>query len=158
MTAKPSRDAVQDLMDEYVELIDSDRLEQWLDLFTEDCVYRVTSRENEEQNLPVSLWLCTNKNMLRDRIVSLRNANEYNLHYDRHFVSSLRIGNAQADGSWRIEANYAVIQTTMEGRSSVFSVGRYRDRIRHSDGRLQIAEKLVVMDTFAVPTLLATPL
>jgi hypothetical protein len=37
-------------------------------------------------------------------------------------------------------------------------VGRYRDRVRWDGERLVLVEKLVVMDTFAVPTLLATPL
>jgi anthranilate 1,2-dioxygenase small subunit len=157
MSRAVTREAARDLLDEYVELIDADRLEEWLALFAEDCVYRVNARENEEQNLPAPILLCTNKNMLRDRITSLRNANEYNLHYDRHLVSGIRVKDA-VDGIARVEANYAVIQTDMEGRSRIFSVGRYRDRVRWDGERLVLVEKLVVMDTFAVPTLLATPL
>jgi hypothetical protein len=84
MSLAAVREAAEELMSDYAELIDADRLEEWLELFTEDAVYQVLPRENVEQNLPVSLMLCTNKNMLRDRVVSLRNANEYNLHYDRH--------------------------------------------------------------------------
>jgi anthranilate 1,2-dioxygenase small subunit len=157
MSRAVTREAARDLLDEYVELIDADRLEEWLALFAEDCVYRVNARENEEQNLPAPILLCTNKNMLRDRITSLRNANEYNLHYDRHLVSGIRVKDT-VDGIARVEANYAVIQTDMEGRSRIFSVGRYRDRVRWDGERLVLVEKLVVMDTFAVPTLLATPL
>lgn len=157
MSRAVTREAARDLLDEYVELIDADRLEEWLALFAEDCVYRVNARENEEQNLPAPILLCTNKNMLRDRITSLRNANEYNLHYDRHLVSGIRVKDT-VDGIARVEANYAVIQTDMEGRSRIFSVGRYRDRVRWEGERLVLVEKLVVMDTFAVPTLLATPL
>jgi anthranilate 1,2-dioxygenase small subunit len=151
------REAAEDLMSDYVDLIDADRLEDWLELFTEDAVYQVLPRENEEQGLPVSLMLCTNKNMLRDRVVSLRNANEYNLHYDRHLVGRVRIAPAQADG-WRLEASYAVYQTNLEGQSRLFSVGRYRDRVRLDGGRLRFCEKKVIVDTYSVPTLLATPL
>lgn len=157
MSQAVTREAARDLLDEYAELIDADRLEEWLDLFAEDCVYRVNARENEEQNLPAPVLLCTNKDMLRDRITALRNANEYNLHYDRHLVSGIRVKDA-VDGAARVEANYAVIQTDMEGRSRIFSAGRYRDHVRWEGKRLVLVEKLVVMDTFAVPTLLATPL
>lgn len=157
MTAAAVREAADDLMQDYAELIDSDRLEQWLDLFTEDAVYQIVPRENVEQSLPVSLMLCTNKNMIRDRIVSLRNANEYNLHRDRHLVSRVKIAEAAAD-SWRLEANYAVYQTDLEGQSRLFSVGRYLDTVRLEAGRLLFSEKKVVVDTFSIPTLLATPL
>jgi anthranilate 1,2-dioxygenase small subunit len=150
-------DAAMDLMSEYAERIDSDRLEDWLDLFAEDCSYRAVPRENYDRNLPVSIILCTNKNMLRDRIVSLRQANEFNPHYDRHFISNVRV-KPEGDGEWQLEANYAVFQTTLEGRSSIFSVGRYIDRLRYEGSRLLISKKLVILDTFAVPTLLATPL
>jgi anthranilate 1,2-dioxygenase small subunit len=157
MSEEMLRQAAQDLIDDYAELIDADRLEEWLDLFTEDCVYRVMSRENVEQNLPVPFVLCTNKNMLRDRIVSLRKANKYNLHYDRHIVSNVRVRPMQ-NGVAALNASYAVYQTTLEGRSQLFSVGRYQDRVKWEGDRLKLMEKLVITDTFAVLSLLATPL
>ena len=145
------------LMDEYVELIDSDRLEDWVELFTEDATYQVLPRENLERKLPASLMLCTSKNMLRDRIVSLRNANLYNPHWDRHLVSAVRVKKLEAE-LWEMRANYAVYQTNLEGHSRLFSVGGYQDKLRLDGGRLRFREKLVVVDTFAVPSMLATPL
>src|SRR2546423_6301134 len=146
-----------DLMDEYVELIDSDRLEDWIELFTDDATYQVLPRENLELKLPASLMLCTSKNMLRDRIVSLRHANLYNPHWDRHLVSAVRV-KPQEDGLWQMTANYAVSQSNLEGHSRLFGVGGYRDKLRMDDGRLRFREKLVIVDTFAVPSMLATPL
>jgi anthranilate 1,2-dioxygenase small subunit len=157
MNISSVREAAGDLMNDYCELIDSDRLEEWLDLFTEDASYTVIPRENVEQNLPAAIILCPNKNVLRDRISSLRNANEFNLHYDRHLVSSIRV-RPHAENVWLVEANYAVFQTTLEGQSKLFSVGRYRDMIRLEGGTLRFCEKYVVVDTFSIPTLLATPL
>jgi anthranilate 1,2-dioxygenase small subunit len=157
MNISSVREAADDLMNDYCELIDSDRLEEWLDLFTEDASYTVIPRENVEQNLPAAIILCPNKNVLRDRISSLRNANEFNLHYDRHLVSSIRV-RPHAENVWLVEANYAVFQTTLEGQSKLFSVGRYRDKIRLEGGTLRFCEKYVVVDTFSIPTLLATPL
>jgi anthranilate 1,2-dioxygenase small subunit len=157
MNISSVREAAGDLMNDYCELIDGDRLEEWLDLFTEDATYTVIPRENVEQNLPAAIILCPNKNVLRDRISSLRNANEFNLHYDRHLVSSIRV-RPHAENVWLMEANYAVFQTTLEGQSKLFSVGRYRDKIRLDGGNLRFCEKYVVVDMFSIPTLLATPL
>jgi anthranilate 1,2-dioxygenase small subunit len=158
MSAAPIGEAAAQLLDEYVERIDSGRFEEWLELFTEDASYQVLPRENLERNLPASLILCTSRNMLRDRIVSLRNANLYNPHYDRHLVSGVTVAPAEADGTWRLRANYAVYQTSHEGQSRLFSVGGYRDRLCRQNGRLLFCEKLVIVDTFAVPSMLATPL
>ena len=66
MNISSVREAAGDLMNDYCELIDSDRLEEWLDLFTEDASYTVIPRENVEQNLPNVLMWCDNKDMLRD--------------------------------------------------------------------------------------------
>ena len=134
-----------ELMADYAELIDSDRLEEWLELFTEDVRYNVIPRENVEQGLP------------RDRITALRQANEYNLHYDRHLIGSVRV-RPSADGTFEIGANYAVFQTTLEGQSRLFSAGCYKDRVRIVEGQLRIYDKCVIVDTFSIPTLLATPL
>lgn len=157
MNAAALREAANDLMDEYAERIDANRFEEWLDLFTEDATYQVIPRENAERNLPASLILCTNKNMLRDRIVSLREANEYNPHYDRHIVGQVRVKEHGA-GTWRLEANYAVFQINLEGQARLFAVGRYHDEVRFEGDRLRFSRKQAILDAFSVPTLLATPL
>lgn len=152
-----SREAAEDLVNDYADCLDSDRLEDWLELFTEDCSYRVLPRENADLGLPAPLMLCTNKNMLRDRITALRQANEYNLHYGRHLVTNLRV-RPEDGGVLRLQANYALFQTNLEGQTRVFSVGRYEDRARLEGGRLLYCEKLVIVDSFSVPSLLAIPL
>jgi anthranilate 1,2-dioxygenase small subunit len=157
MNLSDLRDMANDLMDEYAERLDSNRLEEWLDLFTEDAAYQIIPRENFDRGLPVSIMLCTNKNMLRDRIVSLREANEYNLHYDRHIVGNVRVKERQGE-TWRLEANYAVFQINLEGQARLFAVGRYLDEVRLEGGRLLFCKKQAVLDAFSVPTLLATPL
>lgn len=157
MSALSISEAAEDLMGEYAERIDDGRLEDWLDLFTEDASYRVLSRENVERGLPAAIVLCTNKDMIRDRVASLRTATKYNPHYDRHVVGPLRVKPLSSD-EWELSASYAVFQTTLEGRSQLFSVGRYVDKARMQDGRLLFCEKKVIVDSFAIAGLLATPL
>ena len=142
-----------DLMAEYGMALDEDRLEDWVELFDEQCDYRVVTRENVEQGLPNVLMWCDNKNMLRDRVESYREVNEYNLHYDRHVIGPLRMLGESA-----FEASYSLFQTDLEGNSRLFSVGRYRDKVRLDGGRLVFVEKTVIVDTFSVAPLLATPL
>ena len=151
------RRAIEDLISDYAEYIDSDRLEDWLDFFVEDCVYKIISKENVDQGFPLTLMLCENKNMLRDRIASLREANIYNIHTDRHIISGVRI-RGESGGSFDVSANYAVFQTNQEGATWVFSVGVYRDKIVFENDVPKFKEKVVIVDTASIPTLLSTPL
>ena len=141
-----------DLMAEYGMALDEDRLEDWVELFVEDCDYRVVTRENVEQDLPNVLMWCDNKNMLRDRVESYRQVNLYNPHYDRHVTGPLRMLGANS-----FEASYSLFQTDLEGNSRLFSVGRYRVEGVMID-KARIKTMLVIADTGTIPSLLATPI
>ncbi len=57
-----------------------------------------------------------------------------------------------------VEATFAVYQTDQEGESRLFATGLYRDALVTEAGRLKFRDKTVLLDTFAVPSLLSTPL
>ena len=157
MISADVRDAIHDLMADYCHYIDDDRLEEWLDFFTEDCIYKILSRENVENDLPLELLSCRNKNMLRDRILSLREANIYNIHFDKHILGAVRIL-AEENGAYRGQANYTVYQSNQDGVSELFNVGTYRDLIVFADGKPLFKEKIAIADTFGIPRLLSTPI
>jgi anthranilate 1,2-dioxygenase small subunit len=148
---------VHDLVETYGRLLDADLLEEWVELFAEECRYEIVSRENRTQDLPLSLMLCDNKDMLRDRISSLREANIYNIHSDCHVIGLVRATQA-SDAPLSATAAYSLYQSTQEGQSRLFSVGRYYlDLVAAAEG-LRITRQTVVVDTGAIPTLLATPI
>lgn len=158
MQADPqTREALTALMADYAMAIDEDRLEDWVELFTEDCDYRVVTRENVEQDLPNVLMWCDNKDMLRDRIDAYRHVNEYNLHYDRHVLGPIRIVETKG-GLWSFDLSYSLFQTTLEGESRLFSVGRYRVEARLENGVARLKTVCAIADTGLVSTLLATPI
>ena len=148
------RAAVYDLLAEYGALIDAGNFDDWLGLFAAECRYQVVPRENYDRGFPAALIFCPSRAMLEDRIDALRKANKYNIHTDRHVIGQPRI----LDGGRAVEAPFAVYQTDQEGDTRLFATGLYRDRLEPHGPRLKISDKLVLRDTFAVPSLLATPL
>ncbi|MGH7116013.1 MAG: aromatic-ring-hydroxylating dioxygenase subunit beta [Stellaceae bacterium] len=154
---EPDRAAIHDLLAEYGALLDEEKYELWLGLFAAECRYNVVSRENYDRDLPAALIFCDSRAVLEDRIRALREANKYNIHTDRHLIGLPRLLPADAAGP-AIEAPFAVFQTDQEGETRLFATGLYRDRLEPGSGGLRIRDKLVLLDTFAVPTLLATPL
>lgn len=147
---------VESLVLDSAMFIDRDELDAWMDCFEPEARYVVTSRENRALGYPVGIIHCENKARIEDRIVCLRHANKYNPHYDRHILSLSRI-NAVANGIATAETNFMVVQTTLTGESRLFCAGVYEDRIRVAGERARFVERIAVLDTFSVPTLLATP-
>ena len=151
------RIALYDLFAAYGALIDAADFTAWLDLFAENCTYHIIPRENYEQGLPAGLVFCDSRAVLEDRIGALREANKYNIHTDRHLIGLPRVvGDAAKEAL--VETPFAVYQTDQEGETRLFATGLYRDRIVSEAGILKFRDKLVLLDTFAVPSLLSTPL
>ena len=146
-----------DLIHSYVRCIDDDRLEEWPDMFTEDCVYKIIPRENADLGLPLAVMFCDSRAMLRDRIVALRHANIYNIHFDRHLVSNIQM-TGKSNGTYDFASHYVVFQTGLDGESHIFNTGKYLDKIAIEDGEAKFKEKIVIMDTYEIRNLLATPI
>jgi anthranilate 1,2-dioxygenase small subunit len=159
MTSDPFADRflLYDLYADYGALIDAGEFDSWLGLFAERCTYHIMPRENYERGLPAGLVYCDTREVLEDRIGALREANKYNIHSDRHLIGLPRLVGEEG-GAALVEAPFAVFQTDQEGETRLFATGLYKDRIVGEAGTLKFRDKLVLLDTFAVPSLLATPL
>jgi anthranilate 1,2-dioxygenase small subunit len=149
--------AVMDLQAAHAELIDDDRLEEWPDLFVEDCIYKVISRENADRGLEVATMFCTSRAMLADRVVSLRQANVFPVHHYRHILSTPRIHSIE-DEVIEAQTNYVVLQTRNDGSTQIFNAGKYLDRIRLRGDRFQFVSKIAIFDTNRIDTLMVKPI
>lgn len=156
MTAMASIETVIQFLAGNAKALDRGDYDAWLEDFVEDCRYVVQSVENIDLGHDMPLMYARNKNMLRDRIMSLRQANIYNIHRDRHVVGLPWLAPG-ADGV-HVETSIAVYQTDQNGYSGLFCVGAYRDALVTRDGALKILSREVAVDSFAVKRLLATPL
>jgi anthranilate 1,2-dioxygenase small subunit len=141
----------------YVHCLDSDELEHWPDFFTEDCFYRITSAENYNAGMPLGLIHATSRNMLKDRVSALREANIYEPQRYRHLVSSIKIVGEHGD-ALDLVANFMVVRTIQESDMTLFGAGRYVDQVRRTDGGWKFTRKDVVLDSRQIDTLLAIPL
>ena len=148
---------VEQLYTDYVHCLDADELERWPDFFTEDCFYRVTSAENYEAGLPLGLIHATSRNMLKDRVSALREANIYEPQRYRHLVSSIRIVDDHSE-TLELATNFLVVRTMQEGDMTLFAAGRYVDRVARVGDDWKFARKEVVLDSRQIDTLLAIPM
>jgi anthranilate 1,2-dioxygenase small subunit len=150
------RHQLRDLYDEVADLLDDDQVEAFPNYFVDDCLYRITSRENYDQGLPGALMYCEGIAMLRDRILALRETQVYEPRSWRHFISGVRV---LGDDGTRIEAraNFLVIEAMSDEEPRVFIVGRYVDVLERRGDRLMFREHVAVCDNHSIRRSLIIP-
>lgn len=150
---------VENLLARYSHAIDDDRLEEWPAFFTENGSYRIVTAENLSRNLPLPIMYADSRAMLRDRVAALRNANIYEAQRYRHSVTSTLVERIDAHTA-KATSNFQVVRIMHSGESMLFASGRYLDRIRldGNAGWPRFEERVVVLDSRAIDTLLAIPL
>jgi 3-phenylpropionate/cinnamic acid dioxygenase small subunit len=148
--------AVQDLNARYAEAIDDDRLEEWPEFFRADGRYLITTAENLAQGFPIGIVSATSRAMLRDRIKALRGANIYEAQRYRHVLGTPRI--VARNGELEARTSFMVARIMHSGETTLFATGSYRDRVVLERDRATFAEKVVVIDSRLIDTLLAIPL
>lgn len=148
---------LDELYTEYAHCLDTDALERWPDFFTEQCHYRITSAENYAAGLPLGIIYANSRDMLRDRISALRDANIYEPQAYRHLIANLRIESDEGK-ALDVSANFIVVRTMQDGAMTLFAAGRYLDRVLRDNEGWKYARKIVVLDSRIIDTLLAIPL
>ena len=141
---------------EYGHALDNERYDDWLDLFTEDCLYRVVPRENHLLGLPIALIHCESKGMLKDRVAAARDSTMAEPRTLRHFIGNVRVVEAGA-AEIRAEANVLIVQTMINRMTEIVLSGFYLDRLVRADGRLLLRERLCIYDSLLIPTSLVAP-
>ena len=156
-TAGPAaRARAEALLGDYAHCIDDDRLEQWPQFFTRQCLYRVVTRENYDRKLPLSLIYCDTQGMLADRISALRTANIYEPQFYCHVTGPARV--RETSEGYRARSNFILVRTMESGEASIFASGRYLDLIVEEAGELKFRERIVVLDSRQIDTLLVIPI
>jgi anthranilate 1,2-dioxygenase small subunit len=135
------RRQIEELHNRYIRLIDDGRLEEWPDLFTDYCLYRIATRDGD------TVMECRGQGMLADRV---RIGDEQ--HHYSHQISGLWI--ESFDGETAVcRSNYLVLRD-----AGIFSAGTYLDKIALDGPEAKFEERVVLADAPLVDQLLVVPI
>ena len=149
--------SVQQLHADYASAVDSGHWNLWPEFFTEECVYKLQSRENHERGFPLATLFFTSKGMLKDRVYGITETLYHDPYYQRHVVGAPVIRKLD-EGKIYSEANYAVFRTKYDKESTVFNVGRYLDTIVQTPEGFKFAERLCIFDSEMIPNSIIYPI
>jgi anthranilate 1,2-dioxygenase small subunit len=152
------RHEIEDFNTEYCATLDARLVESWPYYFTQDGIYRVTSRENAELGMPVGLVYSQGRDMMHDRAVAIARTQMFAPRYNLHLVTNTRVVSEAACGEICAQANFLLLQTLVEGPSTIHMAGTYHDRFVRVDGKLLLKERQAVYDTTIIANDLVYPL
>jgi len=151
------RARLADLYCAHDDALNDGELERWPAMFSEVCVYKVTSRENHERGMPIAVIACESRAMLEDRVVAMRQTLVYVPRIVRRVTSGICLRAIGADGL-RLTANFTLLQTMPNQPSALFLCGRALDRVVEEAGVLRFAERVCVYDSTIIPASLVYPI
>jgi anthranilate 1,2-dioxygenase small subunit len=142
----------------YAAALDEQRLSDWVEMFTDDAMYVVTSRENADRGMPVGLIYCETKGMIFDRAFALEKTAMFAPRYLRHIIGNLQVLGEDRNRGIRARANYVVLQVLFDRPvAKVHQVGVYHDVFRRVGDQLKLAERRCVYDNLLVDNALCLP-
>lgn len=147
MDAFPTRQTIEEFLYEEAALLDEWRLEEWLELLTEDASYYVPSTDMPDGDHKSALFIVADDIVrIRSRVKQLsgRFAHAEHPHSrTRRLISNVRIRGVEGD-TIRVTANFAVYRMRLE-QLDVY-VGRYEHVLVWKDGKLKIRERRAILD------------
>jgi salicylate 5-hydroxylase small subunit len=150
------RDTLRDFYDDYYNLLDDVRLDEWPAFFTEDCLYRVIPRENYEAGYTLSTIYAESRGMLIDRVMGLTRTQMYAPRYYRRFSGPLQIVSRDGEAV-RVRHNLLVVQTLIDKKTEIVLSAVCHDVLVPGDERPLLRQRIVVFDSEMLPNSLIYP-
>ena len=146
---------VEDFLYEEAALLDEWRLDEWLELLTDDAIYQIPSTDAPDSDARNALFLIADDAARIKARVKRLNDTEAHAESPRSRTRRM-IGNVRITGRNRTEvevsANFSVYRYRRNSPLRHF-VGRYEYRLRVTDQGLRIAERRVILDSTELGTL-----
>jgi anthranilate 1,2-dioxygenase small subunit len=147
---------IEEFHADYCWTLDCGDVERWPEYFTDDAVYRITARENADAGLPVGLVYADSKAMIRDRAFAIKHTQMYAPRTLQHLVTNVRVLQAKGDAI-KAQSNYLLLQTLVDGPTTIQQSGRYYDTFVRKGARLLLKERQCIYDTVLIANDLVLP-
>ena len=150
-----SRAEVEDFLYREAALLDEWRLEEWLQLLTEDAIYQVPPNDHPDGDPRNTLFILSDDIVrIRERVKRLMSPNCHAEHphsRTRRLISNVRIVGADGD-LITVAANFVCYRYRRYERVREF-VGSYHYVLRRIEGDFRIKERKVILDAHELGSL-----
>jgi p-cumate 2,3-dioxygenase beta subunit len=146
-----TRQTIEDFLYEEAALLDEWRLDEWLELLTEDATYEVPSTDAPDGDPRTTLSLIADdKARIRSRVAQLLGKSAWAENppsRTRRMISNVRVRKVE-DGAIHVTANFAVYRLRFEQLDTY--IGRYEYTLVPRHGQLKIRARKAILDLEAL--------
>ncbi len=150
-----SRAEVEDFLIHEAMLLDEWRLDEWLELLTDDATYEIPPNDTPDGSSRNALFILADDIVrIRERVIRLKSPNchaEFPHSRTRRLIANVRIVDIEGD-LITVAANFVCYRFRRHERIREF-VGRYRFVLRFTDGRFKIKARRTVLDAHELGSL-----
>jgi len=143
-----TRADVEDFLYHEAALLDEWRLEEWLDLFTLDCVYEIPAPDRPDEDPAMTFSLIhDHRPMLEQRVIRLKKPTahaEFPHSRTRRLLTNVRILEHRQHEELSVTANFAVYR--IRNGVEVTYVGRYEHTLTASPDGMKIRHRKAILD------------
>jgi 3-phenylpropionate/cinnamic acid dioxygenase small subunit len=148
---------VEDLLYAYADCLDHGDINEWADFFTDDCLYKVISKENWDLGMPLGTIFAEGRGGILDRVAAVTKTTVYHERALTHMITNTRVL-GESDGALEITANYSVLETLPNQYTKILNSGRYLGKLTREGDGLKISELNCVFDSALVPASIIYPI
>jgi p-cumate 2,3-dioxygenase subunit beta len=146
-----TRQAIEDFLYDEAALLDEWRLDEWLELLTDDATYEVPSTDTPD-GVPTNTLslIADDKIRIRSRVAQLLGKSAWAENppsRTRRMISNVRIRQVEGEAI-HVTANFVVYRLRFEQMDTY--VGRYEYTLVQRDGRLKIRTRKAILDLEAL--------
>lgn len=142
------RAEIEDFLYHEAALLDAWKLDEWLTLLTDDCIYRVPSNDAPTSTPNEALFMVADDaRRIRERVLRLKDKNahaEFPHSRTRRMISNVRIA-ARGENTINVEANFVIYRHRRDEDIRAY-VGVYRHVLRVTNDGLRIQERNAILD------------
>jgi len=146
-----TRQAIEDFLYEEAALLDEWRLDEWLELLTDDATYEVPSTDTQDGDPRTTLSLIADDNIrIRSRVAQLLGKSAWAENppsRTRRMISNVRVRQVEGEAI-HVTANFVVYRLRFEQMDTY--VGRYEYTLVQRDSRLKIRARKAILDLEAL--------
>jgi p-cumate 2,3-dioxygenase beta subunit len=146
-----TRQTVEDFLYEEAALLDEWRLDEWLELLTDDATYEVPSTDTPDGDPQTTLSLIADdKTRMRSRVAQLLGKSAWAENppsRTRRMISNVRLRQVEGE-ALHVTANFVVYRLRFEQMDTY--IGRYEYTLVQREGRLKIRGRKAILDLEAL--------
>ncbi len=154
--------SLQKLYSMYNRCLDDKCLHLWPNYFTDDCTYRITTKQNYVNGWPLSLAWCDGKDMAIDRAIAISESTFFRDRTQRRYVSGITLVNStlEPEGITMLETTtvFSINETVCDMESRLLVSGTTQDIIQIADKTLLFKERVCIIDSEVITDSIVYPI